>query len=223
MPGDRAVLDEPSRQQILALATDFPKRWQDPRTPERERKRMVRLVIEDVTWCTGEQLIAQVRFKGGATQTLVLPLPRPAWATWQTSPEVVAEIDRLLEEHTEGQMATLLNQKGWRSGKGRRFTLRLVNRIRRAHRLQSRFDRLRTAGLWSQREIADQLGISTTTVHAWRRSGLLKAVAYNDKNQYVYEPVGSRRPRKLQGIKRSDPRRFPEVLSDVTKEVQDEA
>ena len=220
---DRAVLDEASRQQILALATDFPRLWQDPRTPGRERKRMVRLLIEDVTLCKGEQLTAQVRFKGGATRTLVLPLPRPAWATWQTHPEVVAEIDRLLEEHTEGQIATLLNQKGWRSGKGQPFTLRLVNRLRRDHRLLSRFERLRTAGLLSQREIADQLGISTKTAHEWGRSGLLKAVAYNDKNQYLYEPVGSNGPRKLQGIKRTDPRRFRHVVSDVTKEVQDEA
>jgi hypothetical protein len=220
---DRAVLDEPSRRQIMALATDFPKLWQDLRTPERERKRMVRLLIEDVTLHKGEQLTAQVRFKGGATRTLLLPLPRPAWASWQTNPEVVAEIDRLLNEHTEGQIVTLLNQQGWRSGKGQLFTLRMINRLRRDYRLKSRFQRLREAGMLTQKEIAEQLGISTTTVHDWRRSGLVKAMAYNDKNECLYEPVGAQKPIKLQGTKRTDPRRFTKVVPDVTKEVQDEA
>jgi DNA invertase Pin-like site-specific DNA recombinase len=220
---DRAVLDEASRQQILTLATDFPRLWQDPRTPQRERKRMVRLLLEDVTVYKGEQLTAHLRFKGGATRTLLLPLPQPAWATWQTSPAVVAEIDRLLEQHTEGAIAALLNAQGWRSGKGQPFTLRMINRLRRDYRLKSRFQRLREAGLLTQKEIAEQLGISATTVHDWRRSGLVKAIAYNDKCEYLYEPLGTERPRKLQGIKRNDPRRLSNVALDVTKEVQDEA
>jgi DNA invertase Pin-like site-specific DNA recombinase len=220
---DRAVLDESSRQQILALATDFPRLWQDPRTPQRERKRMVRLLLEDVTLYKGEHLTAHLRFKGGATRTVLLPLPRPAWASWQTSPDVVAEIDRLLEQHTEGTIAALLNAQGWRSGKGQAFTLRMVNRLRRSYGLKSRYQRLRESGLLTQRQIAAQLGIATTTVHDWRQSGLLKGVAYNDKSEYLYEPVGTDRPRKLQGIKRTDPRRFTRFTPNVTKEVQDEA
>ena len=52
---DRAVLDQESRSRILALTTDFPKLWKDPKTPDRERKRMARLLIEDVTLSKGEQ------------------------------------------------------------------------------------------------------------------------------------------------------------------------
>ena len=51
---DRAVLDQESRSRILALTTDFPKLWKDPKTPDRERKRMARLLIEDVTLIKGE-------------------------------------------------------------------------------------------------------------------------------------------------------------------------
>ena len=42
-------LDEEQRRRILALASDFPRLWNDPATPQRERKRMARLLIEDVT------------------------------------------------------------------------------------------------------------------------------------------------------------------------------
>jgi len=46
---DQQQRDERQRQQILALAQDFPRLWNDPVTPQRERKRMVRLLLEDVT------------------------------------------------------------------------------------------------------------------------------------------------------------------------------
>jgi hypothetical protein len=50
---DRGSVGEQERSRILALATDFPKVWNDPNTPQRERKRMVRLLLEDVTLIKG--------------------------------------------------------------------------------------------------------------------------------------------------------------------------
>jgi DNA invertase Pin-like site-specific DNA recombinase len=219
---DRAVLDQEGQSRILALTTDFPKLWEDPKTPERERKRMARLLIEDVTLTKSEQVTVQVRFKGGAARTLALPLPQPAWATWQTNPRVIAEVDRLLDDHTDGRIAALLNEKGWRSGKGGAFTKRMISRIRCQYHLRSRFDRLRATGMLTQKEIAEQLGVHSTTVHDWRRSGLLKAHAYHNKPEYLYEPVGANGPLRRQGIKLTDPRRFPKVSNEETKEVQDE-
>jgi DNA invertase Pin-like site-specific DNA recombinase len=219
---DRTMLDQENQSRILALTTDFPKLWKDPKTPQRERKRMARLLIEDVTLSKGEQITVQVRFKGGATRTLRLPPPQPAWAIWQTGPEVVAEVDRLLGDHTDGRIAALLNEKGWHSGKGGRFTRRIIARIRNQYQLRSRFDRLRETGMLTQAEIADELGIHPSTVHDWRHSGLLKAHAYTDKPEYLYESVSANRPLKRQGIKRTDPRRFPKVSPEKTKEVQGE-
>jgi DNA invertase Pin-like site-specific DNA recombinase len=220
---DRTILDEHSRAQVLSLANDFPKLWQDPNTPVRERKRMVRLLIEDVTLLKGKSITAHIRFKGGATRSLTLPAPLPVWATWQTAPELVARIDRLLDQYTDGQIATLLNEQGYRSGKGHSFTPNLVTKIRRAYQLPSRYQRLRQAGLLTRDEVAQELGVAASTVKAWRESGLLHAQLYNDKKQYLYEPPGACRPSKRQGVKRTDPRRFSQMASNEAKEVQDEA
>jgi hypothetical protein len=135
---------------------------------------------------------------------------------------VVAEVDRLLDDHSDRRIAALLNEKGWHSGKGGRFTRRIIARIRNQYQLRSRFDRLRETGMLRQAEIADELGIHPSAVHDWRRSGLLKAHAYNDKPEYLYESVSANRPLKRQGIKRTDPRRFPKASPEKTKEVQDE-
>ena len=70
---DRLAVDENARERILALATDFPAIWHDPNTPQRERKRMLGLLIEDVTLIKQRELTAAVRFRGGATTMLSPP------------------------------------------------------------------------------------------------------------------------------------------------------
>ena len=62
------------QQAIQQLVEDFPRVWKDPRTSDRDRKRMVRWLLEDVTLLQDEIITAHVRFKGGATQTLPLPI-----------------------------------------------------------------------------------------------------------------------------------------------------
>ena len=74
----------------------------------------------------------------------------------------------------------------------------------------------------TQQEIAEQLGVHSCTIHDWRRSGLLKAHAYHDKPEYLYEPVETNGSLKQQGVKLTDPRRFLRVSVEETKEVQDE-
>jgi DNA invertase Pin-like site-specific DNA recombinase len=220
---DRVLLDEEKRKHILALATDFPRLWRDPRTPQRERKRMVRLLIEDVTLIRGDQITAHVRFKGGATRTLTLPRPRKSWENWKTGPEVLSQIDHLLDDCTDAEVAEKLNQQGLRSGKDQPFTRRLVARLRGYYQIPSRYDRLRKAGMLTQEEIAKQLDVCTATIQVWRKNGLLVAHRYNDNNEYLYEPPGDRRPVKSKGRKFSDPKRMLKVLSRKTKKVQNEA
>ena len=61
----RQAVTAQTREQILRLADDFPQMWQDPQTPDRERKRMARLLIEDITLVRSpEHVTAHIRFKG---------------------------------------------------------------------------------------------------------------------------------------------------------------
>ncbi|MBU4154508.1 MAG: recombinase family protein [Proteobacteria bacterium] len=216
-------LDDEQRQRILALANDFPRLWNDPKTPQRERKRMARLLLEDVTLIKCDKIHTGVRFRGGAILNLTLPLAPRAWQIRQTSAEVVVEIDALLDDHTEGQIAGILNTRGYVSGEGLPFHAILVNRLRRDYNLKTRYHRLREAGLLTLGEVADLLGISPRTVKVWRARGLLLAHAYNDKDECLYEHPGGDPPVKRQGSKLAKRRRFPEVASNPTMEVQYEA
>ena len=185
---DRLLIDEQSRTHILSLASDFPRLWHDPHTPYRERKRMVRLLIEDVTIVRGDELTAHVRFRGGAAHTLRLPLPLSAPFLRKTDPGLVAEVDRLMAEHTDAEIASILNDRGLRPALGDRFTSLNVNHIRHAYGLESRFTRLREVGMLTLGEMATRLGVHPQTVKARQREGLLVGHVYDDKQRRLYEP-----------------------------------
>jgi len=216
---DHQQISDVQREQILALATDFPRLWNDPNTPQRERKRMVRLLIEDVTLTKGDKIAAGIRFRGGATRSVTLPLALSAWQIRQTSAQVISEIDALLDDHTEGRIAEILNERGRSSGENKPFCTKMVQRLRREYGLTTRYDRLRSAGMLTAAEIANLLGVTTQTVKLWRYHGLLHAQAYNGKNECLYEHPGDEPPVKTQGRKLSQRRRFPEVASNRPEEV----
>ena len=220
---DHQQLDGQQRDRILALATDFPRLWNDPKTAHRERKRMLRLLIEDVTLTRGDHIAVGVRFRGGATRSLTLPLPLPPWQQRQTPPAVVAQIDALRDHHTDAEIAAILNRRGLVSGTGQPFHARIVYGLARAYRLTSRYQRLRQAGMLTVHEIADLLGVCVATAHIWRRRGLLRAHAYNDQSQYLFEHPGAHPPVKAPGRKLSQRRCCPKVASHAVQEVQCEA
>ena len=85
-----AALGAEARRRILDLAEQLPRIWQDPRVDSRERKRIVRLLIDDVTLIKAETITAHVRLSGGATRTLVLERPLPIAQIRKFKPELVA-------------------------------------------------------------------------------------------------------------------------------------
>lgn len=217
---DRQSLSDEQHQQILALAADFARLWNDPHTPQRERKRMVRLLIEDITLTKGEEIAVGIRFRGGATRSLTLPLAQNSWQLRQTSSQVITEIDSLLDDYTEAQIARILNEQGVVSGVGKPFHAQMVRRLRRDYGLEKRYDRLRDAGMLTLEEMAILLNVAAQTIKIWRRHGLLKAHAYNDKNECLYEHPGDDPPMKAQGRKLAQRRLIPGVEPNSTKEVQ---
>ena len=151
-----------------------------------------------------------------------MPLPLSAAQLRQTSKAVVDCIDRLLGEYTDVGVAAELNRLGLRSGTGCSFTALMVWKIRRKYGLKTRYDRLREERMLTQEEMATRLGVCPYTIRRWRAFGLLRTHAYNDKNQYLYEPMAEDAPVKRQGQKRLE-RPHAHFVSDLTDEVQHEA
>jgi DNA invertase Pin-like site-specific DNA recombinase len=201
---DLLVIDDKKREEIMTLCTQFPVLWKNPKTPDRERKRMVRLIIEDVTLKKEgkrEQIQVQIRFKGGASQTLTIDPPLLNWERNQTDSETMKEFDRLLESHTHREIADILNRRGLKPGMAKEFTAQLVNQLRCSHGLKTLHERLKEKGLLTLTQISKFLNICPRTANVWRNNGILKAYKVSDKPEYLYEPPGKEVPNKQQGVK----------------------
>lgn len=203
---DQAALDDAIRERLLTLATDFKQLWADPATPNRERKRMLAHIIEDVTLIklTAEGTTKiHVRFKGGKTETLTTQNPKSSAQLVKTQPKIVELVDELLENHVCSEIAEILNERGFRPGasirRGReadRFTLERVAYLMHTYGLRSRYNRLRDRGMLNRKELAGRLGIHEETVDSWAKHGIIKAHVYNDHGWQLYEVPGPNLPTK---------------------------
>jgi len=95
--------------------------WRHPQTSDRDRKRVARLLIDDVTLLSAEHIVAHIRFKGGATQTLQVPLPLPFAQSRLTAPQTLEVMQQLLHDVTDTQTAEQLNALGYRTCTGLPF------------------------------------------------------------------------------------------------------
>ena len=184
-----AQLTDAQKARIGQLVTDLPAIWNDPATPPRERKRIARLLVTDVTVSrTDDTITAHVRLAGGQACTLALPAPLPIGDQRRTPAEVVTAIDELLDQHTSGEIAGILNQRGMVSGTSEPFHRLIVDHIIRTYRLRSRRHRLRATGLLTLAETARAHGVTNNTIKKWRRAGIVSGQRYNDKGEYLYHP-----------------------------------
>ena len=183
---DRLTIDDQERERILNLATDFPAVWRDPKTPQRERKRMLALLIEDVTLIKQREITAAVRFRGGATTTLTLPRPLTAQQLRVTHENVRQHLDLLMNEYTDAQVARILNERGMRTGAGGAFDTVSVKWVRHSAKIKSLKERLIAEGWLTVQQVSARLCIGRDAVNKRRIQGKLKGRICNDHGQWLY-------------------------------------
>jgi DNA invertase Pin-like site-specific DNA recombinase len=186
-PEDAAALDAETQQRVRDLAEQFPRIWSDARIDVRERKRILRLLVADVTLVKAETITVNVRLSGGATRTLTLERPLPIAQIRKFKSDLVAEVDRLLDRHCDREIADTLNERGLRTWEGKPFNLKKIAFIRAAYNLPSRRQRLRDRGLLTTQEVAEHFAIAETTVHQWGRQGLITKACSDNLNRGLWD------------------------------------
>jgi DNA invertase Pin-like site-specific DNA recombinase len=163
------------RGQILSLAIDFPRLWKAHTTSAKDRKRMLRLLLEDITVQRHDgarQAVLHVRWLGGACEDIQVQLPAPIADRLRYPSDRVQQIRQLAADCRDGEIASRLNQAGCRSARGKPFTASMIAWIRYKHRIPAPSHR--PAGL-TVRQIAEKFGVSSHVVYYWIDRGVLPA------------------------------------------------
>lgn len=202
------------KERIQALTSDLPRVWKDPRTSARDRKRMLRLLIEDVTLERDTMIRIRIRWKGGATTSLDRPLPLNAADLYRTPASIVEQVRALATQETDSRIAEKLNARDLRSGRGKHFTRLSVRLIRTTYGIESFGERLRKAGWLTEAEMAKQLGVHPTTARRFAREGLIRAQRANDKGELLFEPISGPAPKIHPGKRFHDrPRPYQSITN----------
>jgi DNA invertase Pin-like site-specific DNA recombinase len=166
--GQGLELTEEAKTQLLALAEDLPKLWKSPTTSTQDRKRMLRLLIKDITiekHRVQRRGVLHLRWQGGAVEDLCIELPLPAPDKVRYPEAIVSRVRSLAATMTNAQIATTLNQAGQLSAKGLCFTRRMVSWIRSRYAISA--PSLKQGHELTVRQVADRLGVSPGVVYYW--------------------------------------------------------
>lgn len=179
---------ESTKSDIMGIISDFPDLWRNTDVPVKEKKRIVRLLIEDVTLKNDDRIIVNIRFKGGTSKTLLVDRKLPMCEVRKTKADIVMKIDELTEYHTPSEVAEILNLNGCRSWDGNMFTLNSVRHIISRYGIKSRYERLREKGCLTLKEKMHETNLRIEKIRQLREDGKIIFYKATDREEYLYEP-----------------------------------
>jgi hypothetical protein len=127
-----------NREKLLALAKDFPRLWNAKTTKAKDRKRMLRLLIKDITVdkeIGSKKGTLHIRWQGGATEDIPFTTPPPIYDQYRYSDEIINKVRTMASSFNNHQIAESLNQEGKKPSKGNLFTNKHIQWIRYAYKI----------------------------------------------------------------------------------------
>ena len=107
------ALSQDERSRLLALGADLAAVWHTATTTPRDRKELLRTLLEEVIVKVERDKAAArltLRWKGGALAEIDLALPRSRPATIRTDEDTIALVRRLAALYTDAVIAGILNR-----------------------------------------------------------------------------------------------------------------
>jgi DNA invertase Pin-like site-specific DNA recombinase/predicted DNA-binding transcriptional regulator AlpA len=172
------TLSVDERIRLLALGADLLQAWQAPTTSPRDKKELLRTLLEEVIITVHKnerRARLTLRWRGGALTDIDLDLPRPRPAIVRTDEDTIALVRRLAAHYPDAVIAGILNRQGRKSAYGHRFTANLVSNLRRHWNIPC-FERPTNSPegeLLTIKQTAAALGVATSTIHRWLNDGII--------------------------------------------------
>jgi len=178
-------LNQEQKKKLLALAKDIPRLWQAKSTKEKDRKRILQLLIKDITLekCQkNKKAILHIRWQGGATEDIRLDLPKKAYEKYRYSQEMVDTVRKMAKSLSDSQIAKILNQEGKLSSKGKPFSKSMISWIRYTHSIPPA--RLKHVDELTVNQVMEKFGVSRYVVYYWIEREIIQARRVNNGAPY---------------------------------------
>jgi uncharacterized protein YndB with AHSA1/START domain len=165
---------------ILALGNDLPAVWSAPTTTDKDRKRLLRSLLDEVnvSVCrdhTDAQAELVLRWKGGAITDLRVPIRRKPPNLLRTDEDTVDLVRRLAAHYPDATIAHILNRQGRRTARGLSFTAGRVQSLRHHYDIacHTTADDPQDGELLTVTDAAAELSLAPSTLHRWLADGFI--------------------------------------------------
>jgi hypothetical protein len=174
------TLTPQEKSAVLALADDLPGVWTAPTTTDKDRKRLLRSLLDEIniTVCRDNadahaELV--LRWKGGAITDLTVPIKRTPINRLRTDEDTVELVRRLAAHYPDPVIAHVLNRQGRRTARGLSFTAGRVQSLRHHYQIacHTPADDPAEGELLTVTAAAAELGLAPSTLHRWLGDGFI--------------------------------------------------
>ncbi len=178
-------ISKEQRLKIVALAKNIPRLWSCSTTKEKDRKRILRLLIKDITvdkLSKEKKVVLHIRWQGGAIEDMSLKLPPRYYDKLRYSTEMINHVRELAKSSTDDEIAEIFNRKKMLSSTNRPFTKKMISWIRHKHSIPA--PKLKHPDECSVKQLCDKFGISKNVVYYWIERGIINARKINNGSPY---------------------------------------
>ena len=182
-----ATISDEERRALQALGADVERAWNAPGATAATRKRIVRLLIEEIVVSVEDESLGLViRWTGDDHTALRVRKNKTGHNRWVVEADTVDLVRVLARQMPDMAIASVLNRAGKVTGKGNAWTRSRVRSLRNINAIDVYREGERTdRGEATLDEAAEALHVSAATVRRLIASGVLAADQYCKGAPYV--------------------------------------
>ncbi|MBC7231602.1 MAG: recombinase family protein [Actinobacteria bacterium] len=177
MPAEKPLGGE-EREALLSLAFDFPSVWDGEQTDMAKKKRLVRILIEEIYVDVDDDaalIHLTIRWAGGCHTELEVRKNRTGEHRHTTDRDVVEIVRELAKVASDADIARILNRLGKSTGKGNTWTEGRIRSLRSYHKIEVFSPERKACEGWlNMAEAATYLGVSVMSARRLLERGVIK-------------------------------------------------
>jgi DNA invertase Pin-like site-specific DNA recombinase len=164
------------KNDLLSLTKNFRSVWKASTTQAKDRKRILRLLLKDITiekLPNAKRMVLHLRWQGGACEDIPISIP-PIYSDQIRYPDkMIDKVKLLSKDLSDHQIALELNKEGVLSATGKRFTPPMIKWIRYKHQIPGPV--LRLPEELTVQQVATKFAVSPNVVYYWIERSVVAA------------------------------------------------